>query len=182
MCTEPSAHTTRAESEAVDREAILATDPSLAAAERESRDAGLRHHAAGHDEAECLRLAIDVAPQRAALHARDSGVRIDIDAAHPREVDDHAAVTARMTRHGVAATADGDEELVLAGELHGVDHVGRPRAPHDERGTPLMHRVVDRLVRVSGITGLQHVSANRRAELLERGVVDARPSAVHCCD
>ena len=90
------------------------------------------------------------------------GVRIDLHAAHPREIDDHAAIAARVTRHGVAATADGDEETMLAGEPDGVDHIGRPRTPHDERGTALMHGVENRLVPVSGVTGLQHVSADRR--------------------
>jgi hypothetical protein len=113
---------------------------------------------------------------------RDAGVRIDIHAAHSREIDDHAAITARVTRHGVAATADGNEETVLAGKPDGVDYIGRPRTPHDERGAALVHRVKNRLVRISRVTGLQHVSAYRRTELLERSIVDARLSAVQCCD
>jgi hypothetical protein len=82
----------------------------------------------------------------------------------------------------VAATADGDEETMLAGKPDGVDHIGRPRTPHDERGMALVHGVENRLVPVSGVTGLQHVSAHRRTELLEESIVDARPSAVQCCD
>ena len=72
-----------------------------------------------------------------------------------------------MTRHGVAASADGDEEVVLARESDGVDDVGRSRAADDECRTALMHRVVNRLVGVSGVAGRLHTAANRAAELIE---------------
>ena len=114
-----------------------------------------------HDKAKCLRFSIRVAPQGAALYVRDSGVRIDIEAAHSREVNDQSACTTGMTRNRVATTPDGNQEVLPSSELHRVDHVGGSSAPHDERGTRLMHRVVDWFVGISGISRCQHISANR---------------------
>jgi len=166
--------------ETVDRESVLPSDPSFAAAERQPRHARLRYHAARHDEAEGLGLAIEIAPKRAALRSRDARPRIDIDATHPRQIDDHPAIAARVAGHRVASTADGHEKPVRTGELDGVHHVGRPRAPHDQRRTVPMHRIVDGLVRVARVSRLQHVSADRRAELLESRIVDARSPTITC--
>ena len=58
----------RRRAEAVDGEPVLAPHPTLPASEGEAADARLGHDAAGHDEAERLRFAVDVSPDRAALH------------------------------------------------------------------------------------------------------------------
>ena len=89
------AHNTRRK-QAVDREAVLAADPPFTSSERESGNSRLRYHATRYDKAERLRLAISVPPQRSTLHARDPGVWVHIDAAHPRQVDDHAPRNARV--------------------------------------------------------------------------------------
>ena len=74
-----------------------------------------------------LRLAVDVAPGRAALHAHRLRRRVDVDAAHLRQVDDEAAVVDRVAGDVVAAALDRERELVLAGEVDRVDDVGRAR-------------------------------------------------------
>jgi hypothetical protein len=80
--------------------------------------------------------------------------------------------------HRVAAAADGHEEIVLAREPDRVDDVGRARAPDDEGRASAMHRVVDRVIGVTGILRRQQVPAERRAEPFERGVLDAGASAL----
>jgi hypothetical protein len=51
----------------VDRQAVLAREPADAAAERQPGDPGVRDLAAGDGEAVRLRLAVEVAPERACL-------------------------------------------------------------------------------------------------------------------
>lgn len=76
----------------------------------------------------------------------------------------------------MATAADSDQDPVLAGELYGVNHVSRPCTPHDDRGTALMHRVEDGIFVVSVISGPKHISADRRAELLNRGIINSHVS------
>jgi hypothetical protein len=79
----------------------------------------------------------------------------------------------------VATPTDGDQEPVLAGELHGVDHVGSPRTPYFESGAALMHRVEDGIVLVPAISGRQNVSAGCHAELFERSIINPRFSSIN---
>ena len=125
----------------VAREPVVAPQPPVPTAERESGDPGV-----GHDTSRCrqpveLGLAVDIAPQGSALDAGDPRVGVDLDAAHEREIDHHAAVGAREARDGVTATADGHLDLVLAGEVHRVDDIRRSRALHDEGRVIGLHGV-----------------------------------------
>ena len=139
--TLPSALTTCGLDEVVAREAVLAPQPAVAAAEREPGDAGVRDHAARRDQPERLGLPVDVRPERAALHVRQASLGVDLHAAHRREVDQHAAVDRRQPGDRVAAAAHRHDQAVVAREVHRVDHVGRARAADHQRGLPVVHRV-----------------------------------------
>jgi len=78
----------------VAREPALATDPPVAAAERESGDTRVGYDASRCGKPEGLRFPVDVAPDRSALHACQSRFAIDVDATHERKVDHHPAVRA----------------------------------------------------------------------------------------
>src|SRR5690606_16379107 len=136
-------HDVRGE-EVVDGEAVLAHQPADAAAGREAGDAGVAHDAAGRRQAVRLRLVVDVAPERAALHPRRARGGIDVHAAHRREVDDDAAVADGGARHVVASAAYGDLQVVVAGEAHGRDDVGSSDAAGDQARTPVDGAVPDR--------------------------------------
>ena len=58
----------------VDGQAVLAHQPAEPAAEGQAGDAGVRHGAAGRGQAERLRLAVELAPQHAALARRRAAV------------------------------------------------------------------------------------------------------------
>ncbi len=166
--------------ETVDRQSVFPADPSFSAAEREPSNARLRHDAARHDEAKGLRLAIEITPHRAALDSGDARLRIEVHAAHAREIDDDAAVTTREAGHGVAAAPDGHQEIALPRERDGIDDVSCSRAPDDDRRAMLMHRVVDRPLAVPRIVRLQDVAADRRRELVECRFVDPGHPAINC--
>jgi hypothetical protein len=48
-----------------------------------------------------------------------------------------------MTGDVMAATANGDDELVFAGRLHGLLHVALGAATHDDRGLAVDHGIPD---------------------------------------
>jgi len=175
------AHDTRRQ-QAVDRQPVLAPHPSFAAAERESSHPGFRHHAAGHDLPERLCLAIEIAPQSTALPPRNARVWIEFDPAHPGEIDHEPVVAARVTGHGVAAAANRREQVVLTCEPDGVDDVGRPGAPGNERRAPLMHGVVNGFLSVPGVARFQHSSADRCREVIDHRVLEFRSFTIDCCD
>ena len=64
----------------VAREAVLAPHPSVAAAQREAGYAGVGDHAAGATSPKRLGLAVDVAPERAALDVRQPPLGVDLHA------------------------------------------------------------------------------------------------------
>src|SRR6185437_14540911 len=78
--------------EVVDREPVLAAEVTDSAVQRQAGDTRRRDNAAGDREAEQLGLAIEVSPGRAALHTDGLRIRLDVDAAHLREVEHDAAV------------------------------------------------------------------------------------------
>jgi hypothetical protein len=114
-----------------------------AAVEGEAADAGRRDDAAGHGEAEQLRLAVAVAPGRPALRAHRPRGRVDVDAAHPGQVDDEPVVVDGVAGDVVRAALDRAEQAVLAGEVHGVDDVRRPGRLHDQRRAAIDQPVPD---------------------------------------
>ena len=73
--------------------------------------------------------------------------RIDPDPLHHRQIDDQAVVDAAEARPVVAAAADGDEQLVVAAEIHRGHHVGDVRAARDEQ-RPLVDHAVVKLARL----------------------------------
>src|SRR5690606_37043694 len=78
--------------EAIAGEAILAPKPAVTAAQRKTRNAGVRHHTAWHGQPERLRLPVNISPERSALHVDEALLDIDLDAAHREEVDQDTIV------------------------------------------------------------------------------------------
>ena len=112
--------------EVVDRHPVAPALVRDAAAEREARDAGLGHDAAGRGEPERRGHAIDVGPGRAALHVHGAA-RSTRTSRIAREVDHEAAVDQRGAGDVVPAAANRERQLVLDGEADGGRDVGRRR-------------------------------------------------------
>ena len=159
----------------VDREPILPPEMADAPVQGQSADARGGDHAARNRQAMKLRLPVAVAPGCAALCADDSGGRIDVHAAHLRQVDHQAVVVDGVTGDVVAAALDRQGELVLAGEVDRVDDVRRARALDDHRRPSVDQPVPDRprLV-VAVLSGPQNPSADPRDEGVDRFRVEAR--------
>jgi hypothetical protein len=78
-----------------------------------------------------LRLTIEITPRDARLCLSRSGDGVDDDGLHQREVDHEAVVDDRAACDVVAAASDGDGEVMLLGESHGILHVGDAEAAND---------------------------------------------------
>jgi hypothetical protein len=73
---------------------------------------------------------------------------VDGGTAHQRQVDDQGIVGNAEAGRVMAAATDRDLDVVLAGELHARDHVGRVPAARYGGGVLVDHGVVDRSGRV----------------------------------
>jgi hypothetical protein len=92
--------------------------PSIAAAERESRNSDFGVGTTDGREAIRLGGVIDLTPARADFGADPSRPRIDAHLAHPRSIDHQTVVAYSGARAGMAAAADGGQDPALAREAH----------------------------------------------------------------
>ena len=125
----------------VDREPEVALEAADSPTERQPGDAGMADDADRADEAVRLRGDVELAEERAAVRAGDPGPRIDLDAAHLRQVDDEAAVRALEPGGGVATGLDRDLEVVLASEGDRRGDLLASTRPGDDRRPPIVDRV-----------------------------------------
>src|SRR5699024_7104368 len=134
------------------REPVLALESAHPTTQRQAAHTGMRHNPHWTHEAVLLCGDIELAEQRSSSHPRRPCHRVDADAAHPREVDDQAAVTRAEPRQAVATAADGDYQVVVAAESHRRDHIVGVYRAHDESRAAVDHAVphAPRLV-VAGI-------------------------------
>ena len=162
----------------VEREAEAPRQPAEARAECQSADAGVRYRAGGRDEAERHRLVIQFAEQAATIDPGLACGRIDAHAAHGRKVDLHAAFTGRLACVAVPAALDRQQQVLLAGKVHGRADVGGAARLNDQR-----RMLVDRLVAyvprnvVAGIAGQQQRAAQAVLQLLQVGGRECRGTA-----
>jgi hypothetical protein len=83
-----------------------------------------------------------------------------------------------MSGNGMTAAAHSQQEIVFSGEPDRVNNVCCPGAPNDERGTPLVHRVVDGALPVSRIHRFQDISVDGHRELFDCRFVNVLPSTI----
>ena len=157
----------------VDRGAVAAHQPADPAAEREAGDARVGDDAADRGQAVFLRGGVEVAPQDTGSGASGPRFGVQLDRAHRRQVDHEAVVVDAQARDAVAAAADGDREVALAGEPERGGHVGGARGAGDQRG-PAVDRAVPDLaglvvVVVAGAQQLTLEGRGRHAGTVPRG-------------
>jgi hypothetical protein len=159
---------------------VLAHEEADAAAEGEPGDASVPDDAAGGGQTVGLRLVVDVAPESTTLHPGRATRGIDPHGPHRREVDDEAVVADRGARHVVAAAPDGDLQVVVTREAHRRDHIGHARTAGDAGGTAVGGAIPEPAGGVVAGTGRQQqLSAERSAELVERGRCLSWPDSGH---
>jgi hypothetical protein len=115
----------------VDDEPVLAHEEADATAEGHPGDARVADDAAGGGQTVGLRLAVDVAPQGAALHPGRATGAVDQHGPHRREVDDQPVVAHRGAGHVVAPAPYGDLQVVVTREAHRRRHIRHAGAAGD---------------------------------------------------
>ena len=138
-------------------------------------DAGVAHDAAGGGQTVGLRLVVDVAPQSTTLHPGRATGGVDPHGPHRREVNDDPVVAHRGAGDVVAPAPYGDLQVALAREAHRRDHIGHPRAAGDAGRMAVNRAIPDPAGSVvAGARRQQQLSAERSAELVERGLLQGR--------
>jgi hypothetical protein len=159
----------------VARHAERPAEPTLASAESQPRDTRSGDDAADGDQPEGLRLAVDVAPRGAPLDSREPVVGVDADGPHRRQVDHDAAVAGRKAGGVVRATAHGNEQIVVSGEMNGPEDVSHAAAADDHR-RPFVDRLVEDATRllIVDATGQDRWAGEVPREVVDRSIVDVR--------
>jgi len=166
----------------VDRQPVLTAQMTHAAVERQTGDACGRDDSAGHREPEELRLPVGVAPGRAPLRPHCLRRRVDMDTAHPRQIDDEPAVVHRVAGHVVTAGFDREDQILVAREADRIDNVRGPAALHDHRGAAVDEPVPNRAgIVVSLIAGAQNRAPNTFHEPLNRFRIEHHVSRQRAC-
>ena len=129
--------------ETVAGEAILPSEISMSAAERQAGDAGSGDDAERHGLAEQMSGVIDFARRAARTDPDCPAFRIDVDTFHCRQVNDQAVIHAAEARPVVAAAADGDAQALVAAKIHRRDDIGGIGAAHDEPRAFVDHGVIE---------------------------------------
>src|SRR5262249_1779781 len=80
---------------------------------------------------------------RSALDPGGALLRIDVDPIQHAQIGDDAGVDDGGSGHPVATAVDRERDVLLPGDVHGGDDVVPARAPRDQRGPAIDHRVED---------------------------------------
>src|SRR5215204_1643723 len=108
----------------VDREPVLAREPADATAERQATQADRCHVAGRQRDSVLAGLRTEFGRASAGLSPYAAVRGVEAQTLHLAEVEDHAPVDRPETREAVAATADRQRQIALAGELDRADDVG----------------------------------------------------------
>jgi hypothetical protein len=120
---------------------VLAGKPADAAAQRQTRHAGLGHDPGRDDEPVRRRRGVDVAEQAAAADVHQLVLGIDAHLTQAGQVDGQAAVRHGLARHVVTAAPDRGRQAVLTGHVDRGHHVLGAGAAQDQAGPPVDHGV-----------------------------------------
>ena len=143
------AHEAAVRGDEVDGEQVVegqperAHQPAHAATEREARDPCVRHDSHGTDEPVLLRGRVQLGEQRAPADAGGLRLRVDLDAAHPGEVDHDPVVAGGEPGDAVPAAADRDRKILFAAEAEGGDDIVHAARTDDHRRSTVDHPVPD---------------------------------------
>jgi hypothetical protein len=129
--------------EVIGSQAILASQPADPATQGESRNAGIGACAPGGGQTERLGLVVEVHPLGPPFSTDGTPTGVDTHTTHLGQIDHEPPIAHRSARDVVATATDRHQEMVGAGEIDGMDHVGDPSAASDERGLAVDHAVPD---------------------------------------
>ena len=114
------------------------------------------------------------------LDARELRVRVDVDLAHARQVERHAAVRQGEPGDVVAAALDRELDFVVSREIDGLHHVF-DSASLDNHGRLLLDHAIPKLGSLGEpfVTGMQERAFKACGEFVERhGVLKVHKATI----
>ena len=145
----------------VAREAVPRVEPPEPTTEGQPGDPGAGHHPERGGQSVTLRRSVELPEQQPGPGVRDPLDRIDGHVLHAREVEHDPPVADCVPRDAVAAAADGQHEVVIAGVPDPRCDVARVPASDDRQRSPVDHRVEHGAgVVVPRIVGADHVGGD----------------------
>ncbi len=109
---------------------------------------------------------------------RLASARIHLDALHQRKIDHETAIAHGIARDVVPAASNGDDQIVLAREVDGADHILRRLAAGDQSGSAVDHGVPDlACLVVASVARKQDIATEVRLELVDA----CRSKFIHSC-
>ncbi len=146
---------------------MLAHQPPQAPAQREPRNARRADHAAGACQAKGLNLVVVLAPGQPRLRPGRALRGIHADTFHPGEVNHNPAIIHRIAGDIVTAAPNGNQQLMVPGEIDGLDHIGNPHTANDQGRFPINHPVPHHTgIIIPHIAGLEQRTAQICLECL----------------
>ena len=119
----------------------LPRQPTIAAAQRQACDPGVGVDPEGCRQTKGLRFAIELAQPQPRLRLRDAAGRIDPNSLHQRQIDHQPIGADGLAGIVVTATANGHEDIVVAGEPNAGENVGGSDAAGDQSRPSVDHPV-----------------------------------------
>ena len=129
--------------EVIGSQAVFASRPADPATQGQARNAGIGAGAPSGGQTERLGLVVEVDPLGPPFSPDGAPTGVDTHTAHPGQVNHEPPIAHRGARDVVAAAPNRHQEMVGAGEIDGMDHVGGPNASGNERGLTVDHAVPD---------------------------------------
>ncbi len=127
--------------EVVSGQPVLPAEPAEPAAQRQPGHAGGGVDPGGGGQSEGLGLVVQVPEGHAGVDPSPAAVGIDVDRAHPRQIDHHAPIADGAPRDVVTGALDRHQQAVFTAKAHRLHHVGDAAATHDQRRVAIDHRV-----------------------------------------
>ena len=124
-------------------QAGLSVQPSESTTQREPGQTGHGNNRPRRGQSKGLRHLIKMRPRQTRLRFDGTDARIHLDGLHTGHVQQQTAFGRRMTRHMVAATFDGQFQLLLTREPNCDHHIGSGSGPNYNCGTPVKRPVPD---------------------------------------
>ena len=108
----------------VDRQAVGSGQVADPAAESQPTDTRRRNDPAGGGQAMDVGGVVELAPCGSSAGTRPASLRVHLDAAEQRKVDDHAAVVGTKPGCAVPASPYRQFQTAVASKIDGIDDVG----------------------------------------------------------
>ncbi|HUG46218.1 MAG TPA: hypothetical protein VMK31_06885 [Sphingomicrobium sp.] len=155
---------------AVDGQPAFPRQKPGSATERQAAQAGCGVHPRGRRKSVGLRLAVKIAKQGTASDNRFSFLWIDPHRLNGREVNQQAIINHGVARDAVPAAADGERQVVFAGEVQRFDDIGNVLAESYCCRSAINHAVPDLAgLVIAGVAALDQLTVKLVDKMVERG-------------